>query len=66
MDKPFTEEPYGVGVRKGDDQFRTFINDTLEKAFSDGRWKKAWDDTAGKVAGETPTPPAADRYTSSP
>jgi len=63
--KPFTEEPYGIGLKKGDDEFRTFINDTLEKAFSDGRWKKAWDDTAGKVAGETPAPPAVDRYTSS-
>jgi len=57
---------YGIGVKKGDDQFRTFINDALEKAYSDGRWKNAWDDTVGKVAGETPTPPAADRYTSSP
>jgi glutamate transport system substrate-binding protein len=62
IDKPFTEEPYGIGLKKGDDQFRTFINDTLEKAFKDGRWKTAWDNTAGKVAGETPTPPSVDRY----
>jgi glutamate transport system substrate-binding protein len=63
--KPFTEEPYGIGLKKGDDAFRAFINDKLEAAFSDGRWKKAWDDTAGKVAEETPTPPTVDRYTSS-
>ena len=34
--KPFTEEPYGIGLKKGDTEFRKFINDTLEKAF-DGR-----------------------------
>ena len=60
--KPFTKEPYGIGVKKGDTEFRTFINDTLEKIEQDGRWKAAWDATAGKVATETPTPPAIDRY----
>jgi glutamate transport system substrate-binding protein len=58
---PFTEEPYGIGVKKGSD-LRQFVNDELEKMFADGRWKAAWDKTAGKVAGETPTPPAIDRY----
>jgi len=60
--KPFTKEPYGIGVKKGDTQFRTFINDTLEKAFQDGRWLAAWDATAGKVAPDKPTPPTIDRY----
>jgi glutamate transport system substrate-binding protein len=60
--KPFTEEPYGIGVKKGDDQFRNFINDVLEKAKSDGRWKQAWDATAGKVAQQEATPPEVDRY----
>jgi glutamate transport system substrate-binding protein len=58
---PFTEEPYGIGVQKGSD-LRQFINDELEKMFTDGRWKAAWDKTAGKVATATPTPPAIDRY----
>jgi glutamate transport system substrate-binding protein len=60
--KRFTEEPYGVGVKKGDMQFRDFINDTLEKTYQDGRWKQAWDATAGKVATEEPSPPSVDRY----
>jgi glutamate transport system substrate-binding protein len=60
--KPFTEEPYGIGLKKGDTEFRNFINDTLEKAFQDGRWLAAWDATAGKVATDKPTPPAVDRY----
>jgi glutamate transport system substrate-binding protein len=60
--KPFTKEPYGIGLKKGDTEFRNFINDTLEKIEQDGRWLKAWDATAGKVATEQPTPPAVDRY----
>ncbi len=60
--KPFTEEPYGIGLKKGDTAFRSFINDTLDKLYQDGRWKAAWDATAGKVATETPTPPAVNRY----
>ena len=58
----FTKEPYGIGVKKDDTAFRTFINDTLEKAISDGRWKKAWDDTAGKFGAELGTPPTINRY----
>ena len=60
--KPFTEEPYGIGLKKGDTEFRNFINDTLEKLYQDGRWKTAWDATAGTVAPEAPTPPAVNRY----
>ena len=60
--EPFTEEPYGIGVKKGDTEFRNFINDTLQKAYDDGRWLAAWDATAGKVAPQTPTPPTIDRY----
>ena len=60
--KPFTEEPYGIGLKKDDTEFRNFINDTLEKLYQDGRWLAAWDATAGKVATEQPTPPQVDRY----
>ena len=59
---PFTKEPYGIGVKKGDTEFRNFINDTLQKAYDDGRWLAAWDATAGKVAPDKPTPPTIDRY----
>ena len=60
--KTFTEEPYGIGVKKGDTQFRNFINDILEKTKEDGRWMAAWEATAGKVATENPSQPAVDRY----
>jgi glutamate transport system substrate-binding protein len=60
---PFTEEPYGIGLKKGDDDFRAFINDTLEQAFQDGSWAAAWDRTAGAITGEpAPQPPTIDRY----
>lgn len=59
--EPFTEEPYGIGLKKGDDDFRTFINDVLEESYDNGDWDKAWEATAGKVL-ETPEPPAVDRY----
>jgi glutamate transport system substrate-binding protein len=60
--KPFTKEPYGIGLKKGDTEFRNFINDTLDKIEQDGRWLAAWDATAGKVATDQPTPPTIDRY----
>jgi glutamate transport system substrate-binding protein len=58
----FTEEPYGIGVKKGDDQFRNWINDVLEKAYADGRYAKAWQETAGKFDPVVPQGPAVDRY----
>jgi glutamate transport system substrate-binding protein len=60
--KPFTQEPYGIGLKKGDDAFRTFVNDTLEASAKDGSYEKAWKDTAGKVDAETPKLPTIDRY----
>jgi len=60
---PFTEEPYGIGLTKGDTDFRNFINDTLEESFEDGSWAAAWDATAGAITGEeAPEPPTVDRY----
>jgi glutamate transport system substrate-binding protein len=58
----FTKEPYGIGVKKDDTAFRTFINDLLEKIFTDGRWKSAWDETAGKFGATLGTPPTINRY----
>ncbi|MGY1750822.1 glutamate ABC transporter substrate-binding protein [Modestobacter sp. SYSU DS0511] len=59
----FTEEPYGIGLAKGDDEFRDFINDVLEQSYEDGSWEDAWDATAGSITGtEAPEPPAVERY----
>ena len=58
----FTDEPYGIGVQKGDDAFRDFINDVLEEIVADGRYNDAWERTAGQFDPELPTPPTVDRY----
>jgi glutamate transport system substrate-binding protein len=55
----FTEEPYGIGIAKGDVEFCEFINKTL--ADNKDAYVKAWEATAGKVEGtETPELPEAD------
>ncbi|SNR54597.1 glutamate ABC transporter substrate-binding protein [Blastococcus mobilis] len=60
---PFTKEPYGIGLPKGQDDFRDFINDVLEESFEDGTWAEAWDKTAGAITNtEAPEPPKVDRY----
>ena len=59
--EPFTEEPYGIGLAKGDDDFRDFINDVLEESYEDGTYEEAWEATAGTVL-EFREPPAVDRY----
>jgi len=58
--KQFTQEPYGIGIKKGDVKFCEFINQALKKAASDGRYQAAWDKTAGKVAGAVPPMPPSD------
>ncbi|WP_424185148.1 glutamate ABC transporter substrate-binding protein [Actinokineospora sp. G85] len=55
--KPFTEEPYGIGIKKGDTKFCEFVNETLKTASTDGGYEKAWKDTAGKVAPDAPKLP---------
>ncbi|MDQ1656119.1 MAG: glutamate transport system substrate-binding protein [Cryptosporangiaceae bacterium] len=62
IDQPFTQEPYGIGLKKGDDKFRAFINDTLEAAAKNGDYEKAWKATAGKVKPQAPKLPVLDRY----
>ena len=46
--KPFSEERYGVGIKKGDTELCGKINAALEKMESDGAWEKALADTVGK------------------
>lgn len=59
---PTTEEPYGIGVKRGDQAFRTFVNDLLEKSYSNGQWASAYAASFGRFGWKTPTPPPIDRY----
>lgn len=58
----FTEEPYGIGLQKGDDEFRDWINDVIEEIVADGRYNQAWERTAGQFDPELPPAPTVDRY----
>ena len=60
--KPFTQEPYGIGLAQDRDDLRHFINEKLTAMFADGRWAKAWEETAGQAAGSTPAPPTVNDY----
>jgi glutamate transport system substrate-binding protein len=60
--QPFSEEPYGIGLKKGADDLRGFINDVLEASYADGSWAAAYADTVGQVDDQTPEPPEVDRY----
>jgi glutamate transport system substrate-binding protein len=52
--KPFSTEPYGIGIKKEDSAGGTKINDILKAAAADGSYKKAWDDTLGKSGKAAP------------
>ncbi len=60
VDQKFTEEPYGIGIAKGDVAFCEFINQTLKDAAADGSYQAAWAASAGKVEPEAPALPPAD------
>lgn len=56
--QPFTKEPYGIGLKHGDDDFKKFVNEWLKTIQKDGQWGKAWKSTLGTVTdSEIPTPP---------
>ncbi|WP_099022739.1 glutamate ABC transporter substrate-binding protein [Mycolicibacterium palauense] len=60
--KPFSDERYGIGLKKGDTELRTKINDALEKMESSGAWKEAFDKNLGPAGITAPQPPPIDRY----
>jgi glutamate transport system substrate-binding protein len=57
LGKPFTQEPYGIGIPEGQEPFCDFINKVLKDAVTDGSYEKAFKSTAGKVIQTTPTLP---------
>jgi len=59
--KPFSQEPYGVGLPLTDNALRAKVNDVLETAAKDGTWTQIYNGTLG-ASGSAATPPAVDRY----
>ena len=64
VENTFTEEPYGIGLPKGDDAFRDFLNDVIEESYESGAWEEAFEATVGQAGVDAPEPPPVDRYTS--
>ncbi len=60
--RPFSEEPYGIGVPRKDNALRFALDDALEARMKDGDWKKAFEATLGLSGVPAPAPPAIDRY----
>jgi len=57
----FTQEPYGIGLKKGDAALHGFVNDVLTEIYANGDWDKAWAKTAGKFLPQAPAKPTIDR-----
>jgi glutamate transport system substrate-binding protein len=57
----FSEERYGVGLKKGNTELQTKINDAIVKMESDGAWTKAWDANLGPAGLPAPQPPKIDQ-----
>lgn len=55
----FTQEPYGLGIAKGDVAFVQFVNQVLEQMRADGRWKATYNRWLAADLGAAPAPPAA-------
>jgi glutamate transport system substrate-binding protein len=56
----FSEERYGIGLKKDDAELRTKINDALKKMEESGAWKEAFDKNLGPAGITAPTPPPLD------
>lgn len=48
LDETFTEEPYGIGIRKGDEEFVKLVNDTLKELKDSGEYDKMYEKWIGK------------------
>ncbi|MGB2923017.1 MAG: glutamate ABC transporter substrate-binding protein [Mycobacterium sp.] len=56
----FSEERYGIGLKKDDAEMRTEINDALTKMEESGAWKEAFDKNLGPAGITAPAPPPLD------
>ncbi len=58
--EPFSEERYGIGLKKGDEAMCTFLQDTIKGSFDDGSWADGFESTLGESGVDTPEPPTVD------
>jgi glutamate transport system substrate-binding protein len=53
-----TQEPYGAGIKKGETELVTFVNETFQGLKDDGTWMKLFDQWIGKYTKQKGEPPA--------
>ncbi|WP_133848832.1 glutamate ABC transporter substrate-binding protein [Labedaea rhizosphaerae] len=54
--KQITEEPYGIGIKKGDDNFVRFVNGVLQQSISSGAWQASYNKWLRGTGEEQPVP----------
>lgn len=52
-----TVEPYGIGIKDGDTEFKEFVDGVLADVKEDGRWQELFDKWIGQYTGQEATPP---------
>jgi glutamate transport system substrate-binding protein len=55
--EPLTTEPYGAGIKKGDTEFKAFVDGVLEEWKSGGGWAESYEKWVGQYTGEQQDPP---------
>jgi glutamate transport system substrate-binding protein len=48
----YTTEPYGAGIPEGDDEFKQFVDDTIQQWIDDGGWQESYDEWVGQYIPE--------------
>jgi glutamate transport system substrate-binding protein len=57
LNRGFSDELYGVGLKRGDTAMKDKVNAALKQYIADGSWKKALDATVGVSGYSIPKPP---------
>ncbi len=52
-----TQEPYGAGIKKDDQQLTDFVNETFNEVKESGRWKELYQKWVGQYTKEDQEPP---------
>lgn len=58
--KGFTDETYGIGIKKGDTEMVDKVNAALKEYISSGEWKRSLDTWVAPSGYKIPGPPATD------
>ena len=55
-----TQEPYGAGIKKGNDELKTLVDETFDEYKQDGRWQKTYEKWVGQYTKQPGKPPNID------